>query len=1262
MAISTKVIGGVTYWYSQSTSVVKLDTAGKYLNYNIYIEPPALSGDAAAGNVLSGKTFYSNSYTKQTGSMTNQGAISATKNPTFSGATASYSYTIPAGYHNGSGTVSGSATMSNATTSTSGSASGSGTVTPGSVTVAANTTSVSGKTRVASTPTTNTSDISTYYIAVKPSVAAGSSTSISVSGTATTTVSAAGYISSDKSGTVSGSATVNSTAKDGSVYYLPLVTGGCTVAGGGLSKGTASGGGLSGGGLTAGNGEVSITQNPAVTPSVGGTGVSSTSQTTYGVTTTKPSGTDGTNYLTFDPGASVAQEGKAKGRGSVSRAAVTRAAFSQTVSRAAVTDAHTAGYIPAKDATTVISADSTTVSLAADSTTIGATSATSNYSSESSTSTTVNGGTNWYVPIVTASATGGTASASASIAKNPTASASASASQTGMTAGVSSTATSYYFTSSASASSASGYSTASASATGGSASVGKGITAGASASGTASGNKSATSTEVTASDSDSSTVYLKAATCTVAGGGLSKGTASGGGLSGGGLSGGGLSGAGDVGIDIYEVASGSQDANVTLSCVDIGSKDTTNYPYYFKVAAAGTTKTITRAQIDRAKIDRAAFSQTVSRAAVTDTHTAGYLPAQSATTVIAADSSTVSLAAGSIAADSISSTTASVTAAEKVEYVKMKSAGISRSGNTVSWNEGYTGSGSSTGATTSASRTGNTVSWGTGWITEGSSTGDTTSRSKGDGYLSPISGVTLSDYLTTTSTSGVGGFYGSGSVSTGAGWVVSGSTTSNASSTYYIKKGSISRSGNTVTWTTGWITGSSSTGTTTSRSAGSGSLVAISGVTLSDYLTTTASGNVGGFYGYGAVSTGEGWVTSGSTNSSNSSTYYIKKGSATTPTGSGASTSTSLSGTTLTVQRSVTPTVSAGWVSSGTAGTVTITGTVPTETRSVDPSNTQQTITPSSGKLFSSVTVNAMPSSYRNYVHLSNYYFNCSISSTGTTSATMYYRTLSGTITVQSKTYYIIGYYTCSNAFFDNGKPLTQNVAYQLCKGTTYYATTNSGSQTSAGYNIFGMWNGTRFYVLSNGSSLYPGGNNFEPKIYLIDATFTAGSSSRSSGLTRYKIMTNTRQINYQNAIFYSLPDSLPESTSTSVKCLYGYYYAYNQSGSSITEANTLVTFSGNTAQTMIEVRIYSSMDGTTFSTYYVPKNTTFGDWAMYEPKDPTGWTLVQDPYIMESTQTGKMGFQSGDYYQWCYYKNGSGPILSSATFTSSITEICRQS
>ncbi len=55
-------------------------------------------GDAAAGNVLSGKTFTSTNGVKITGSMTNRGAVSKSLN-------AGGSYTIPAGYHNGSGKV-----------------------------------------------------------------------------------------------------------------------------------------------------------------------------------------------------------------------------------------------------------------------------------------------------------------------------------------------------------------------------------------------------------------------------------------------------------------------------------------------------------------------------------------------------------------------------------------------------------------------------------------------------------------------------------------------------------------------------------------------------------------------------------------------------------------------------------------------------------------------------------------------------------------------------------------------------------------------------------------------------------------------------------------------------------------------------------------------------------------------------------------------------------------------------------------------------
>lgn len=61
----------------------------------------ALSGNANAAQVLSGYTFYKdNAKSKQTGTMANKGAVSASVDP---GST----YTIPAGYHNGNGKVLG---------------------------------------------------------------------------------------------------------------------------------------------------------------------------------------------------------------------------------------------------------------------------------------------------------------------------------------------------------------------------------------------------------------------------------------------------------------------------------------------------------------------------------------------------------------------------------------------------------------------------------------------------------------------------------------------------------------------------------------------------------------------------------------------------------------------------------------------------------------------------------------------------------------------------------------------------------------------------------------------------------------------------------------------------------------------------------------------------------------------------------------------------------------------------------------------------
>ena len=73
----------------------------------------AMVGTATAGDVLTDKTFTNSSTSGVNGSMPNNGAVSASLN------TGTTSYTIPAGYHNGSGTVSITTQEKSATPSTS---------------------------------------------------------------------------------------------------------------------------------------------------------------------------------------------------------------------------------------------------------------------------------------------------------------------------------------------------------------------------------------------------------------------------------------------------------------------------------------------------------------------------------------------------------------------------------------------------------------------------------------------------------------------------------------------------------------------------------------------------------------------------------------------------------------------------------------------------------------------------------------------------------------------------------------------------------------------------------------------------------------------------------------------------------------------------------------------------------------------------------------------------------------------------------------
>ena len=100
---NTKLTGTIeTFTPSEVTSNGTLQTSGKYVNADIVVKVPSptLNGDAEASNVLAGKTFYSNSTTKQTGTMPNigqeHGIINNTTSPR---------YNIAKGYHNGAGYV-----------------------------------------------------------------------------------------------------------------------------------------------------------------------------------------------------------------------------------------------------------------------------------------------------------------------------------------------------------------------------------------------------------------------------------------------------------------------------------------------------------------------------------------------------------------------------------------------------------------------------------------------------------------------------------------------------------------------------------------------------------------------------------------------------------------------------------------------------------------------------------------------------------------------------------------------------------------------------------------------------------------------------------------------------------------------------------------------------------------------------------------------------------------------------------------------------
>jgi len=141
-ATADKVLSGYTYNDSdgeaqtgtmpnKGTININVSVNGEYTNTGGYyssikITGPTLSGDAEASNVLVNKTFYSNSGTKQTGTMENKGAITCSLNygntyENTGGYYSSIKITAPSRYGNAtSADVLAGKTFMNSTTNSTG--------------------------------------------------------------------------------------------------------------------------------------------------------------------------------------------------------------------------------------------------------------------------------------------------------------------------------------------------------------------------------------------------------------------------------------------------------------------------------------------------------------------------------------------------------------------------------------------------------------------------------------------------------------------------------------------------------------------------------------------------------------------------------------------------------------------------------------------------------------------------------------------------------------------------------------------------------------------------------------------------------------------------------------------------------------------------------------------------------------------------------------------------------------------------------------
>ena len=247
-----------------------------------------------------------------------------------------------------------------------------------------------GVTNAASGDATTSAPSSGIYVAVKSAANTGTLT-------ATPSVTTEGYGTSDYHGIAGNTATVGALASD--TTYIPITTTSASVSGktvsygsGWITEGSKS---VADGAYSASVSAHSISTVPVVTGALSG-------QITNIGTTTKPSGTDGTDYWSVTPGVSLTTTGKSTAKG---KATIGTAGYITTGNKE--TDASVIDITPTRN-------NGTTryLTKAASSTTNGTATATAGTASTSVTGMATTSTNTGYS--VSASATGGNASVTAS--------------------------------------------------------------------------------------------------------------------------------------------------------------------------------------------------------------------------------------------------------------------------------------------------------------------------------------------------------------------------------------------------------------------------------------------------------------------------------------------------------------------------------------------------------------------------------------------------------------------------------------------------------------------------------------------------------------------------------------------------------------------------------------------------------------------------------------------------------------------------------